>query len=400
MTANAGALEAARSALYDYQARWAEGVPPFERDPRDVALERAQHREDTANWQGDDVFVGTFRFEAAKERSRLDRTREIIDRVMPGPYEDGGYFEMLCRQAATIELLIESIPQNEQAVRFMESILIGTIGEPRSHAATRLYEGPVPGIVLSGGMMYAYYQISKAVVLSWLHTESSTSGSRVVMSGAIEDTRKNLDADPLPVQIVVETITNWLFTGIARPDSSTAPPANFLAPLTLMINYAERFVLAHEYSHAFLDQLQVPLWGFDPVPVHGVDKEHRADVLATILVAESAAYMDSVAPNIALQGAVVGMKVHEMVDEALVMARGGRPLPASSTHPPFADRFALLVDQYNQTYGALGDKRLEVEGLLVARETADELWRRAAPQVADLLAPNPPLHPVWAPRLA
>jgi len=400
MITNAEALAAARSALYEYQARWAEGVPPFDRDPRDVALERAQQREDTADWQGDDVFVGAFRFEAAKERARLARTREIIDRVMPGPYEDGGYFEMLCRQAATIELLIESIPQNEQAVPFLESILIGTIGEPRSHASTRLHDGPVPRIVLSGGMMYSYYQISKAVVLSWLHTEASSSGSRVVMSGAIEDTRNNLDADPTPVQIVVETISNWLFTGIARPNNSTAPPPSFHAPLTLMINYAERFVLAHEYSHAFLDQLHVPVWGFEPAPMKDLEKEHRADVLATVLVAESAAYMDSVAPNIALQGAVVGMKVHEMVDEALVMARGGRPLPTSTTHPPFADRFALLVDQYNQTYGALGDKRLEVEGLLVARETADELWRRALPQVASLLASNPQLHPVWAPRLA
>ena len=183
MTATPEALAAARSALYEYQARWAQGVPPFDRHPRDVALERAQHREDTANWQGDDVYVDVFRFDAAKERARLDRTRAIIDRVMPGPYEDGGYFEMLCRQAASLELLIESIPQNEQAVPFLDSILIGTIGEPRNHAATRLYDGPVPRIVLSGGMMYSYYQISKAVVLSWLHTESSPNGGRVVMSG-------------------------------------------------------------------------------------------------------------------------------------------------------------------------------------------------------------------------
>lgn len=146
------------------------------------------------------LWLEGFRYDAATEQARFQRTREIIDRVEPGPHEDGVYLEMLARLAASIEMHLASIALDELVPAALGRVLFGTTGEPRSHASTTLL-GDVPVIVMSAGMTSAYYQISKAVVLSWKLT-TPAEGSAVAFSSRIEDTREKLDADDAPVDLV------------------------------------------------------------------------------------------------------------------------------------------------------------------------------------------------------
>ena len=388
-----GAL--ARMVLRAKQREWAEGLDRLPGRPAaTVAHERATLREQSAVESGGRLRMEGFSYEPTRERARFSRTRQIIDRVDPGPLEDGTYLEMLSRQAASVELfLLDRIPDPGVAAA-LDRVLLGTTGEPRSHAATYLVRG-VPVIAMSAGMTSAYYQVAKATVLSWLRTQAPD-GSLASFSGRIEDTRATLDDDDTPVVLLFQTLVNWLYRAVARPDRSTAPPAAYHLPLTLLINYAERFVLAHEYGHVLVDQLAVlPGAATDLPAAEGHDVEFRADLFAVFMTAGSAGLFDGVAPNIALQGAVLGMKAHEMVDRARSMALGGAPLPASSTHPPFADRVEAVLAAYRQGWERPGDRRLEIAGLLVAADTAEELWQRVEPRLASAVSRGRPLHPVW-----
>lgn len=117
--------------------------------------------------------------------------------------------------------------------------------------------------------------------------------------------------------------------------------------------------------------------------------ELRADAIGVHTTAASAATIDHVAPNVALQGALLGMKTHEMADRAITMARGGVPPPTSASHPPFAARAQFLIEVYRQNYEDEGDARSDIAGMMVAADTAEELWCRAEPVIAEQLATGP-----------
>jgi hypothetical protein len=63
------------------------------------------------------------------------------------------------------------------------------------------------------------------------------------------------------------------------------------------------------------------------------------------------------APNLALQGAMLAMKVHEMADRAIDIARGGDGNPPwrSTTHPPFEDRAVVVDDTYRSMIHGIDD---------------------------------------------
>lgn len=76
----------------------------------DIALarrylrQRAAFRQASAVRDGPWYRTGPLKYQAGTEAARWSVTSEIIERVSPGPYEDPTFFELLARQAASLEL--------------------------------------------------------------------------------------------------------------------------------------------------------------------------------------------------------------------------------------------------------------------------------------------------------
>ena len=133
----------------------------------------------------------TVRHPVETEQARWRRTREIIDRCAPGEYEDGNYFAMLAREAASVEMYLDTTDHDLELGTAAKRVLFGTTGHPASHASSRPIGDSVV-ILMSAGMMYFLYQAAKSVVLSWKPT-SAPDGSLTAFSPRSEDTRQVLD---------------------------------------------------------------------------------------------------------------------------------------------------------------------------------------------------------------
>ncbi|ROS27909.1 ImmA/IrrE family metallo-endopeptidase [Cellulomonas sp. PhB150] len=389
-------VSAARSWLRLNQRRFAQVHTEGGLDGHRVALARVDERERIGVHDGDDVHVEGFTFGASSEQARLDRTRAIIDRIEPGPHEDGIKLEILARQAATLELaLLELDPHHDPdegmrpIARALDRVILGTTGWQRHDAVTSKV-GPASVITVSDGMMTAYYQSAKAVVLAWpLMTGDD---GLEYLSTRLEVMAAGLDRDASPVLQLEETFGNWFYSGRPLPQRS-APPASEQRrrALTVVTACMERFVLAHEYVHAVFDQQAAPFPGDEPASA--IEREVRADLVAAQLVMGSAITWDRFAPNMSLQGALLAVRIHEIVQEALTTA--GRPEAApSDTHPPLRDRIDMVVDLYREQVHREGD--LDVRGMLYATLTLDELWRRARVPLRAWLTSDRPFHATWA----
>lgn len=392
-------VSTARMLLRHEQKRWATGiaVDPSTATPLERAEERAEIRRANARRDGDFVYDGVFKYAADTEVERWRRTLDLIHRVDPGPNEDGVYLEFLARQAASCEMTIRSMGILEDD-SVLDGVLLGTSGQPRSEAFTSSTKrSRTPVIALSAGMVYLMYQAAKAVVLSW-RVNPPASGSAISFSSRIEDTRAVLDADDHAVDQLTDTLIAWFTDGVPRPRDSSAPPPEYHPPLTLFANFAERFVIAHEYGHALYDQIGLtpPPW-LPPTVSGAIDKELRADLFATAVIVAGSSAIDRMAPNMTLQGAMLAMKVHEIADDAIGIMTGAEAdhdSPAAS-HPPFEARSRLVFEAYRRMLDDESDDMLSPEALLVPAETADELWRRGRDRLVAVKASNRPLHAIW-----
>ncbi|WP_158580747.1 ImmA/IrrE family metallo-endopeptidase [Cellulomonas rhizosphaerae] len=385
-------LNAARSWLRLNQRKFAQIHPEGGLDGHRVALARVDERERAAIPDGDDVRVEGFRFGAASERDRLERSRVIIDRIEPGPYEDGIKLEILARQAAPLELALldlETDRVTRPIARALDHVIIGTTGWQRHDAVTSKVGGG-SAITFSDGMMTAYYQSAKAVVLAW-PLVTGTDGLEY-LSTRLELMAAGLDRDGAPVLQLEEVLGNWFYSGRPLPQRSVPPASEQRRRgLTVLTACMERFVLAHEYVHAVFDQQGAPFPGEEPASA--IEREVRADLVAAQLVMGSASVWDRFAPNMSLQGALLAVRIHEVVQEALTIA--GRPEAApSDTHPPLRDRLAMLVDLYREDVHQEGTD-LDVRGMLYATQTLDELWSRARVPLGEWLTSDRPFHTTW-----
>lgn len=396
-------IEAAQLFLRSQQARWVTGLATGSPEsPREAALAAARERMDPSLRDGDYVRDGAFSYLAGTEEARWVRSREIIDRVGPGPHEDGRYLELLARQAASVELTLLDmakeghfgfdLPMSDA----LQGILLGTTGQLRSEATTsRLRGSSAVVIALSAGMVYLMYQAAKAVVLSW-RPKGAPNGAAVSFSTRLEDTRAILEADQEPVHQLAETLLNWMITGIARPADSRAPAPQYVPPLALLINHAERWVIGHEYCHALFDNspYEPPPWL--PTPTTKYQKEFRADLLSTIILIRAGSTLDRMAPNMVLQGATLAMKIHELADRAIDLARGGNGDPAweSTSHPPFSERARTVFSAYEALIGA-SDEGLQLDPAYFVASTLDELWIKVRPIIESEVRSGARIHPMW-----
>lgn len=384
----------AQASLRSVQRLWARGHTAHPSGGLEAALKIAQSRESEAEPDGDHVRVGIFRYPISTERARWARTRQIIERVEPGSHEDPRFFEMLCRQAASVELFLagDLHPEARGVSReLLARILIGTTGEPRSHGSTaKIADSAV--ILISAGMMDFLYQSSKAVVLAW----KQLPGDQLRFSTNPADTDEELARDPYAADLLADSLMRWLYEGLPRTAYSKLPPPERTWPIQLILNGAERFVVAHEYGHVMFDLFPDADITAEVVS-HASDRELQADAFAGIAVAETSSGLDLLPIDVALQGAVIAMKTHEILESALDIASVGerRPAVEGPTHPLFATRIALIEQLYVEATRDQPDSHEHIEGMLAPSVTLEQLWERAVPKLLARFRSGSRLHEMW-----
>lgn len=334
---------------------------------------------------------GAFKYPESTERLRWSRTREILERIKPGPHEDADYIAMLAHQAAAIELCIAQWPRfTEHNSDLLTRIIIGTTVAPRSQGSTSLVAG-CSVIEMSAGMIDLLYQSAKAIVLSWKRTDPKGKAA-VGFSDRREDTEEVLDGNPYSTDLLCDTLATWLYEGRSRASYSEAPPDEYHPPLKLILSGAERFVLAHEYGHAVMDLLAP-----QDVPATNWERELRADDFATMVVAQSSDQLDLLPPAIALRGAVVAMRAHDVLDAALQIACHGHETgsTSSSTHPSFETRLAALERFFVEASDDAKMAREQLPDLRVPAVTLGQLWDRIAPLLRAQHRAGRRLHAIW-----
>jgi hypothetical protein len=376
-------VEAARIGLRAEQRRWAGPDARPEPDALGAALAFVAKRRRQQRVDGD-IFDGWFRYSAQNEEARWDRTEAVIRRVDPGPFEDPRFLEVLARQAASIELLAPGPDGPPADYR----VLLGTTGEARNHAFSALRHGYVL-VLLSAGMIDCMYQMAKCVALAMVDVDRSDRGG-VRLSTDPEKVAAHLCADSTAVDLMADNLTAWLYEGTPRSPTSRMPPAMLHGAIQLFISGAERFVIAHEYAHAFLDLLGEA----DPVPPH--ECELRADAVAVRLTRDSSRILDRLPPNIGLQGAVLAMKTNQLADQALSIAQHGKVVPAESlTHPPFATRLSQLEEFYLAQHEDPEDAGDDLRGMQVPAVLGDLVFETVQPRLEAMFRSGRRLHPIW-----
>ena len=208
-------LELARNEIRRRQAEFGvlAGASPAG-SPLADALDRAVRREASSVREGPYICDKVFKYPADAEHARWALTRQIIERVNPGPFEDPVFLEMLARQAASVELALHpSDREGAISPQVLSRIIVGTIGQPRSEAYSAAI-GNAALIAMSAGMMEFKYQCAKAVVLAWKPLPAAGK-DLLSFSPRPEDTQEVLDTDPYPVTLFRDTLTAWLY----RPES-------------------------------------------------------------------------------------------------------------------------------------------------------------------------------------
>ncbi len=392
MTTDDARLAAARAVLRGEQRQAAGGVPnPTDPDPRASALARAAEHEASAVPDGDDaVVVGPFRYRREQEAQRWRRTRRVIERCDPGRHEDGNYLHLLARQAASVEMLF---PPGEPAAQLLDGVVLGTVAGTDPQATSRRVGGGSV-VQMTAGLVYLLYQLSKSVVLAWQATDADEGGPAgfSTLEGSVDAV---LERDGTAVAVLDGLLRRWLFEGVPRPHDSVAPAARYHPPLTVMINCAERFVIAHEYAHLLVDQSDTwvppPL---DPSLPPGWGKELRADVLGLAMTQASAHDLDRYEPNIALQGPLVACWGFEIMTRMREWV--GRPVE-HTTHPPPMMRAESLLATYRALPEVQQRPDWDPRPALHASETVAALWARVAPALeADVRSGSRPLHRAWS----
>lgn len=374
------------------------GAPLFVEDQLARAMAAADAREAATRADPPWAYTGTARRLLASEQALWRRTRDVIARAAPGPDEDGRYFEMLARQAASVEMalcgeLVDDDPPLGPPVPALKALcdrtLLGTLPTQQPGAYSRQHEGHYFAQVSAGLMDYAY-QLTKVTVQAW-PLKGRPQGARVTFSSIPEEIDAHIDAHPTLLEALRGVLERYLFQGVPRQRVSTPPPDVYLAPLEMLTQWNERFVVAHEYAHVWHAAKDVVY------PQGGAQREElAADALAFRWLAMSGTHLDRVAPNMATQGAHFVITALEMLRQARDIARHGavRTAVADGQHPVPEERLGILGECHRQWISAEDDD-LSIRGSMVPVRTLHSLWERLQRSGATDGWKGRPLHPLW-----
>lgn len=326
------------------------------------------------------------------ELERMRRTLGIIQRVEPGPHEDGVLFERLARQAATIEMsLADRDSDGEHAFR---RVLIGTVGRPTARANSQKWNDHAI-VTISSGFAYLVRRCAEAVSRLAAPAASSLTGMMFEQSSNVDELQARIAADPELVDPVGRPLISWLYQGSLAPPAPTPYAEDFSS--SIVEDYAYRFVLAHEYAHVLIDELALPGWA-DAAQHDPEGKEINADAVALQVVLYRATPIDRVAMNIAAVGPMVAIKAREIVERAISVAQTGNDAPEDETAPGklFEDRRRCIADVYRSLIAPDSDAtHLAFEPADFAETVLEAVYQRVAAEARSRHQNGERLHETW-----
>jgi hypothetical protein len=376
-------------------------------------LDRARLRESQSVRQGDFIREGINKYPAALEELRWKRTRDIIERIVPGVDEEPVLLEMLARQAASVEIILRREYTSEpssKAAAILDRVVLGTVPNLTWEAETKSPErkSNYSIIIISTGLMSYLYQTAKAVVLSWPQV-SAPPGATYSFGTQTTQIDQHLKTHPDAQELLYEVTSRYLFQGFPGPTESNIPPVPYTAPLAQLVTHAERFVIAHEYSHGLFNKWEsIEPESLEPIPGISLKwtKELLADSSAFSIAIVSARELERrLPPNVALQGGIFALSAHDLLrraKDAFCYGHEQQDL-GSESHPPTYRRIKQLQDLYRltiagpTTYTTPNGQRvdLSIEGALVPMKTLDLLWRRIEGRFVQARDEGRRLHPIW-----
>jgi len=358
----------------------------------EAALARAREREQSA--QSDDryVYADGFKYPLALERLRWARTRDVIQRVAPGPFEDARFLEMLARQAASVEIILCQEHTESPSARVQDlcgRLILGTLPSLTPTATTARVRN-YSTLFLTAGLIDFLYQLAKFTVLSWKIERQEDGLTRT--DGRPDTMDRTLAERPEILHHLLETYRAYLYEGRPRYEWAMAPPLEAHTPLRVLVNFNERFVLAHEYAHTLFDASSED----QPHGLSERDEESHADIMGFFLVNESGHVLDGLPPVVSSQGIFFVLAALETLRRALDLARFGEVREDSgfASHPPVTRRYALMTEVYRQQISDRDDD-LSINGALTPAQSLMHLWRKLEGPLARAHAPDRPLHAMW-----
>lgn len=373
----------ARSSLESLQQRIHERLgltaPPHQGDPYQEALEFAFQYEKGARVEGDFIRPpgSPFRYPLASERQRLVRTQRIIERVRPGKYEKHPLFALLARQAASIELMLESASDGKKALRRV--VLLGTLPCTPVDEVMGLWRGDDYAIVLLDAAFLDFvYQVTKVSVCSW-RLEGDRNAARASFSPDPADVIAQIEADPSLEDAFFRTLMGYVTGGFPAQSIEGAPAPAYQLPLSVLTNMAERFMIGRGYADLVVEE--TPGLPGGPARVLGLDE------FATAYVLSSAAKLDGTDPSMALQGCGMPLICLDLIHRAAHTLDPAACAPEREGNPSLPERLKTLERAYLTLMEVQGvDRRRARNGLRPAHlawQTPQLLWQRVEPRIAS-----------------
>jgi hypothetical protein len=256
-------------------------------------------------------------------------------------------------------------------------------------------------ILLNAAFVDFVYQITKATVQSWkLVSRKST---QVSFQAKREDVLETLASRPELKEGFYRCLSKYALTGLPGATTEGAPHPAYQAPLTLLVAFAERFMLAHGYAIVALPdpRFEMP-GGLFPKRREDFDQDDwitAPDHLAAWITLNTAAELDLVDPMIALQGCLIALHCLEVIESAVDVLTPQLRDRYRNSRPSSDQRRQALESAYFSIVRAKGMPEADAaEALAAAREAAQPpllLWNLVRDRlVAERKSGSRP-SPVW-----
>lgn len=364
---------------------------------------------------------GIFKFDRQQELHRLSLSEELLRRIDPGPYEDLNYLALLTFQAASAEMGFEILSQRPEPERWSHFVL-GTVHEPQVNAFADSVEVQGATIIeLYSGLIDFIYQAAKALIEALDPQMSKDPRATTSAASDEKSIARNLDENPGPVNRLYKTLEAYFYHGYPRAFWNEDVPAVQHPSLGMLVDFAERWAIAHEYGHGLTAEFHRPL---PPEANKDWVDEYLADQNATILTVASACQLDGVTPEFPLSSANFVLACLDILRRALSIVQTGKANPpwTDKTHPPNKERTQNNVRTFYRFFDVVYDgPRLKDLNFVLQSPSGESrpvpasvreqighsydlangvlsIWKRVEPMLLHDYANDRPLHSMWLPQ--
>jgi len=224
-------------------------------------------------------------------------------------------------------------------------------------------------------------ELGKVFILSMKSVNPGTDALFALRPPSIRHLSENQNTQ----ELLYKTIYSWLFDGNPRTEDYIPLSDVHMEALDYLIPFSQRFVIAHEYGHFFMDKIIAK----NPPPDLNIpwEKEWGADAFAFHLLIDSVRYLDHPPPNVSLQGGIFALSALDIILKARFLIHCGEVEEDKGTasHPPYKKRIEQLKSLYLNNlslYRWLEEERigknmkidLGIEGALLPSRTLYSLW--------------------------